>query len=270
MKKILRFLWIPIAAAILVGGYAWLIEPNLLRVSRQEAAADGKTGPLTVVFFTDTHFGSLYSPDHLSRIVEKINAEKPDLALFGGDFFDAYAKDAALFDLEQIGETLSEIDAGLGKYAVWGNHDRGGGASRVYEQVMEAGGFSVLDNRWVSLPESGLVLAGVDDGLLGTPSLDLSDAPADAFVILLSHEPDPVRELPAGGVDLILSGHSHGGQVSLPFLTQAVLPPGGREFRKGWYRLGESALFVSCGIGTTKLPVRLGNIPEICVFTLTP
>ena len=127
MKKILRFLWIPIAAAILVGGYAWLIEPNLLRVSRQEAAADGKTGPLTVVFFTDTHFGSLYSPDHLSRIVEKINAEKPDLVLFGGDFFDAYAKDAALFDLEQIGETLSEIDAGLGKYAVWGNHDRAAG-----------------------------------------------------------------------------------------------------------------------------------------------
>lgn len=134
MKKLFRFFLILFAAAILVGGYARFIEPNLLRVSRQKVSTAGKTEPLTAVFFTDTHFGSQYSPRNLAKIAEKINAQNPDLVFFGGDFFDAYWQDADLLDLDMIAEELSKIQAPLGKYAVWGNHDRGGGASRVYCQ----------------------------------------------------------------------------------------------------------------------------------------
>lgn len=270
MKKFFRFVLIVIAAALLVGGYARFVEPNLLRTNHETISTDGKTGPLTVVFFTDTHFGSQYSPQNLTRIVEKINAADPDLVFFGGDFFDTYWQDAELLDLSMISEELSKIQADLGKYAVWGNHDRGGGASQIYEQTLEAGGFTVLNNQWVSIPEENLTIAGVDDALLGTPSLNLEGAPEDGFTILLSHEPDLITELSMESVDWVLSGHSHGGQVRLPFLTEKILPPGSQQFFKGWYIWEQADLFVSSGIGTTQLPVRLGNIPEICVFELTP
>ena len=190
MKKLFRFFLILFAAAILVGGYARFIEPNLLRVSRQKVSTAGKTEPLTAVFFTDTHFGSQYSPRNLAKIAEKINAQNPDLVFFGGDFFDAYWQDADLLDLDMIAEELSKIQAPLGKYAVWGNHDRGGGASRVYENVLSKGGFTVLSNQWLSVPDSNLTIAGVDDALLGSPSLNLEGASPEAFTILLSHEPD--------------------------------------------------------------------------------
>ncbi len=270
MKKFFRFVLIVITAAILVGIYARFVEPNFLRTNSQTLSTDGKTGPLTVVFFTDTHFGSQYSPQNLSRIVEKINEENPDLVFFGGDFFDTYWQDADLLDLTMISEELSQIHANLGKYAVWGNHDRGGGAAQVYEQTLEAGGFTILNNQWYLIPEENLTIAGVDDALLGTPSLNLDGAPEDSFTILLSHEPDLITELFMDGVDWVLSGHSHGGQVSLPFLTEKILPPGSQHFYKGWYTWEQADLFVSSGIGTTQLPVRLGNIPEICVFELTP
>ena len=270
MKKLFRFFLILFAAAILVGGYARFIEPNLLRVSRQKVSTAGKTEPLTAVFFTDTHFGSQYSPRNLAKIAEKINAQNPDLVFFGGDFFDAYWQDADLLDLDMIAEELSKIQAPLGKYAVWGNHDRGGGAFRVYESVLAKGGFTVLSNQWVPVPDNDLTIAGVDDALLGSPSLNLEGAPPEAFTILLSHEPDLIAELPMEGIDLVLSGHSHGGQVTLPFLTEKILPPGSQRFYKGWYAWGQADLFVSSGIGTTKLPVRLGNVPEIYVLELTP
>lgn len=269
MKKFFRFVLIVITVAILVGSYARFVEPNLLRINRQTLSTDGKTGPLTVVFFTDTHLGSQYSPQNLTRIVEKINEENPDLVFFGGDFFDKYEQDAELLDLATISQELSQIQANLGKFAVWGNHDLGGGASQVYKQTLETGGFTILNNQWISFPEQNLTIAGVDDALLGTPSLNLDGSPEDAFTILLSHEPDLITELSMDGVDWVLSGHSHGGQVTLPFLTEKILPPGSQRFYKGWYTWEQADLFVSSGIGTTQLPVRLGNIPEICVFELT-
>lgn len=130
---------------------------------------------------------------------------------------DAYYRDAALLDLEALAEVFQQLEPPLGCYAVWGNHDLGGGAARVYEGVLANMGFQLFQNEAVSIPDTNITLIGLDDMLLGQPSFDWDSLPEDGVRILLSHEPDLVGVLDSSAFSLALSGHSHGGQVSFPF-----------------------------------------------------
>ena len=267
-KRWYRWLWaIPVLLALLPL-YAWQLEPRLLVVKEEQVSCPGAPDGLRIAFFTDTHFGRHYNQQHAGRIVEKIEKGQPDLVIFGGDLLDAYYRDAALLDLEALAEVFQRLEPPLGCYAVWGNHDLGGGAARVYEEVLGNMGFQLLQNEAVSIPDTNITLIGLDDMLLGQPSFDWDSLPEDGVRILLSHEPDLVSALDSSAFSLALSGHSHGGQVSLPFLTSRILPTGARQYVKGWYDLDGASLFVSSGLGMTQLPFRLGNPPEICFITL--
>lgn len=94
-----------------------------------------------IVFFTDTHFGALYDEKHLKRIVQMINGLDADIIVFGGDLFDNFARDKEILDMEYLQKELSRIEGKIGKYAVFGNHDYGGGAIRIYEDFMNNCGF---------------------------------------------------------------------------------------------------------------------------------
>lgn len=274
--------WLPVAAAALLGGYSFLVEPRRRIVTRHEirspelpAGFDGKK----IVQFSDTHLLHYHSLKRFEKLVETINSLEPDLVAFTGDLFDAASKrtegDAAVCPL------LRRIQAPLGKFAVYGNHDFGYSRRiRTAGTYLTEGGFDVLVNetRAVSLPDGdSITVSGLDDFVLGKPDPRgvLSKLPERGFHLLLAHEPDAAVGLESYPVALQLSGHSHGGQVYVPGVGAIIRTEFGKKYVRGMYSFSSPSrpgrpyrLYVNRGIGTTRLNVRFGNVPEIAVFTL--
>ena len=264
--------WI-VLAALLTGLYARFVEPNLLVVRRLSFQAEGITADCRVVFFTDTHFGEDKPVDSAKQLAERINQLEPDLVIFGGDLLDNYARDREQMDLELLREQLSGINAPDGKYAVWGNHDWGGGAARIYQEFMESCGFQVLKNESLLLEKYQIQILGYDDYLTGDLEGQLPYFAEGVFPLLVAHEPytaELLFDLPEQV--LMLSGHTHGGQVGIPWIVRQILPPGSGGFVRGMYALDETEesarVYVSSGIGTTRLPLRLLSPPEIVCIDL--
>lgn len=280
MLKIIRrtILLVLLLAAALLGviGYSYFIEPNRLTVKTFTVTTEKEVSPCTVVFFTDTHFGEYYDIAHAEEIVDTINGLDPDFVLFGGDLLDNYARDRQALDLEALRDSLSRVEARAGKFAVWGNHDYGGGAVRIYQEFMTSCGFTVLDDESQLFEEYGIRVFGYDDVLVGWTPPELYTIQSEAFNLILSHEPCIARQIESSSDNLLLAGHTHGGQVSLPLITARLLPPGSEGFRKGFYTQGEIGtetalqMYVSSGIGMTRYPFRLFNVPEIVQIQLRP
>ncbi|WP_291245463.1 metallophosphoesterase [Fournierella sp.] len=277
-KRKRRWIWVLfwiVLAALLAGLYARFVEPNLLVVRRLSFQAQGIAADCRVVFFTDTHFGEDKSVDSAKQLADHINRLEPDLVIFGGDLLDNYARDREQLDLELLRQQLSNIEAPGGKYAVWGNHDWGGGAARIYQKFMESCGFRVLKNESLLLEEYQLQLLGYDDYLTGELGGQLPAFAEGVFPLLVAHEPYTAQLL--SGIPeraLMLSGHTHGGQVGIPWIARRILPPGSGGFVRGLYALDDAEhsaqIYVSSGIGTTRLPLRLLSPPEIVCIDLQP
>lgn len=268
--KIIIILTIILAA---IAAYAYYIEPELLIVrdmqikSQNIQSTNQNSEKIKVVFFSDTHFREEYNEKKLDAIVEKINEQDADIVAFGGDLIDSYY--VSPVDLDYLKAGLSKVKAKYGKFAVYGNHDYGGGASRIYGDLMTESGFTVLKNDFVMIDEINTVVYGMDDYLLGNPDKSVAEnADKSYYNILLSHAPDIIDDSKVKNVDFILSGHTHGGQVFIPFFQEKILPPGGVKYVKGLYNVNDSQLFVSSGIGTTKIKFRFLNVPEIMSFKL--
>lgn len=267
MKMWKKVLGMVTGAAVLLAGYSFFWEPYHLKVTRQTVELAGVT-PFRVVFFSDTHFGRWYDTKQAEKLAKTITEQQPDVVIFGGDLIDQYWRDGAEMDLSEIAEALATIQSTYGCYAIWGNHDHGGGAVRVYEQLMGEAGFTVLKNEVVAPEDAPFQLIGLDDALLGEMELPAWEPMEGRATLLLGHEPDDTALFLTDGMDLALSGHSHGGQVSLPFLTDKIMPKGAWTYSKGWYDIGGNRLFVSSGVGMTVLPLRFASGSEICVFEM--
>ncbi|WP_245676687.1 metallophosphoesterase [Bacillus solimangrovi] len=275
MKRSFKLL---INTIILTGGtyvYARYIEPRLIRTNLEKIVApqipesfDG----LRILQFSDTHIGHNYTLDQFKRLVEKINEQSCDLVLFTGDLVD----EPNNYDqLDQISPILSAIQAPLGKYAIFGNHDHGGYGTEIMKKVYEQSDFQLLMNERVDIYNTlgeRIIIGGIDDAMLGhpKPELALQNVTEEDFAILLAHEPDIFAHLGSFHFHTQLSGHSHGGQVQLPFLGPLYTPPGAKKYYEGWYDHAdnEKKLYVNRGIGTTREPYRFLSIPEITIFTL--
>lgn len=266
IRKILLTILILIVALPI---YAFKIEPNLVVVHRLQLGDPNKPKEVKVLQLSDIQVSESYATNRIDKVIRKVNHEKPDIIVFTGDLFDNYAKYA---HEQEIIEKLSEMNAAIGKYAVWGNHDYGGGAARIYERVMNAAGFAVLKNsgETISLKnDKQLFIGGMDDSLLGNPSVDetLAYRGSYDYSVLLSHEPDVADKLIGTNTQLILAGHSHGGQVRLPFYeVKNVLA---EKYTRGLYELSDrTKLYVNTGLGTTAIHARFAVPPEISVFQL--
>jgi hypothetical protein len=228
-----------------------------------------------VVQFSDIHFDEYTDSAFLARIVAHVNSLAPDLLLITGDYISygplpiSFAAGAAF--------RCTEILRGLAcplRFAVMGNHDTAVGAHLISEALHRAN-IELLFNRNVPIERDGqrLWLGGVDDPCTGSPNLHLAvPRQPDGPVLLMCHAPayaDVVVDHPRGHiVDLMFSGHSHGGQIRLPFVGPVVLPPWGKKYVEGLYRFNHLQLYTNRGIGTVGLPFRLNCPPEITVFTL--
>ena len=267
--KLSKFFLITIAIlTILLLGvyiYARYIEPNLLMVNRVNLESSRMDGHLKIVFFGDTHMGEFNNIDQLERIVNEINAQNPDLVIFTGDLISA-SKNLNV-DTDAISQTLKKIQAPYGKYCVMGNHEYATLKQYSYKDLMNSANFEVLVNDWLDIPEINIRLLGLDDAYSGKPDKNLSDAALDsAYNIMITHEPDIIDQMDIDGIQLILAGHTHGGQISVPFLTEKFLPPGGKKYVKGLFEVGsdgQTNLFVTKGTGMSTIPYRFMNVPEI-------
>lgn len=246
-----------------------------LRVSRIEVPLSGWRADWRVLQLSDVHVGQNLSMAQLERFVERANREAADLICLTGDIADGpYA------DLERFFPVLGRLQARLGVIAVLGNHDHHAGADRV-EAALEANGIRVLRDEATTLERDGerLHVIGLDDrgpdwarGMHDDPVLDrlLAAAPEGVPTLLLVHRPDVFRQASREGVALTLSGHTHGGQLAVPWF-------GGRRrnfaefvtrFDRGSFRVGGSLLHVNCGLGVTGQRIRLFTPREISVFHL--
>ncbi|MDQ0214824.1 putative MPP superfamily phosphohydrolase [Oikeobacillus pervagus] len=256
--------------------YARFIEPRRLDITEIEiehTLIPPSFQGMKILQFSDTHIGFQYDPAMLLNHVETINSLQPDIVLFTGDLLD---EPNQYDDIEKIISILKMIKAPFGKFAIYGNHDHGGYGTDIYERVMRNSGFTLLKNesKVISMiDQSKIYIAGVDDLILGKPDIHatLRSIPNEQFTILLAHEPDFANQLPKHRIHLQLSGHSHGGQIRLPFIGALYTPPYAEKYQDGQYYipLQKMTLYVNRGIGTTRLPFRFLAVPEITIFTLT-
>ena len=251
-------------AAGALGAGAALAEPRRLSLKKYTLGAGANR--VRLVQFSDIHIGPWMKKPRVNGLVQRINRLAPDAVLFTGDLYDRF------MDWRRVEDALplAQLRAPLGKYAVWGNHDRAN-MGRYYPEILSRAGFSLLENTWVVLKVAEgkkLCIAGVDDMLFGRPQpAKLRRIPETAdYHLLMVHEPD-AAPLFAEVYDLILSGHTHGGQVRLP-LVPPVTTEMGRRYIRGFYDLSGAKLYVSPGLGCTKLPFRFRVAPEITVFDL--
>jgi len=221
-----------------------------------------------ILQLSDIHHSLFVPPDQVAAVVELSNRLKPDLVALTGDFV-SYSRSS----IEPVAEILGGLRARAGVVAVLGNHDFRVGADAV-ERALLLRRIQVLRNRhrWLQRRGARLYLAGVDDYGYGA---DLEKAlrgiPQGAATILLAHNPRLVTAAACREVALVLSGHTHGGQVNLPLLgTVYGRSPEQMRFKIGWDRLGATQIYVSRGIGTIVLPLRWRCPAEVPLFELEP
>jgi hypothetical protein len=223
---------------------------------------------LRVLLISDVHCGPFISPKRLAETFRRAMTLEPDLVVLAGDL--------ATSRVEEVAGCLPafrELQAGLGVYAVLGNHDHYTGETDRLCRLLEQAGIEMLQNRNTVLEKGGgrLVLAGVDDLAFGRPDLEkaLDGVPSGPPVVLVSHNPDLFFDAARKQVDLVLSGHTHGGQIRCPGLPVLVRMS---RFRldEGRYEAAGSSLVVSRGLGAVGLPVRFACPPEVVLLTLRP
>jgi uncharacterized protein len=272
MERTRRRAWI---ASLALGGallalYAFGVEPAWIEVTRHRVDAP-LDPPLTLAHLSDLHSFGIGRRER--RLLEQLDAERPDAIVITGDSM----VDGALFGprpgsredqaYARAAPLLGRLHAPLGVWVVRGNWEE---LRRVPDEhgYYSALGLHFLLNEAAEM-RPGVWVAGFDD-LQGSPRLEpaLRAIPADArFALALFHSPAFFDRLD-GRFPLALAGHTHGGQVRLPFLPPLWLPSGCGRYVEGWYESGGSRLYVSRGIGTSVLPVRFLCRPELAIITL--
>jgi predicted MPP superfamily phosphohydrolase len=236
----------------------------------KHAEAHRPRRPLRIAFGSDFHAGGMTDDRTLEQACATLAELEPDVLLLGGDFVTSRA-----VDVERIAPLLAEIPAPLGKFAVLGNHDLYVETAHV-EARLESAGITVLTNSYVRLadPFGDVVICGLDDALEGNPLPHLALDGVEGTRIVLMHSPDVLTALGDREFDLALCGHTHGGQIALPWGTPIIVPGGrlSRRYCRGRYQVGcndANALLVSRGIGCSALPLRLFAAPEVHLCLIT-
>jgi len=268
-------LWSLLALACALSLDAFWIEPSRLVVNRQELKLPNWPAALAglrIAFVSDLHVGSPHwGVPKLRELVTRVNAERPDLILLGGDYL---INDVLLGEhvaAEPIAAELGQLRAPLGVLAVLGNHDWWNDGAHV-RATFEAHGVQVLDaeTRRIELNGSSFCVLGMRDEEVRdrSPRRELDLALPGLPLLVLVHEPDIFSELDERP-SLVLAGHTHGGQVNLPLLGRRIVPSRfGQRFAAGHIVEGGRHLFVTTGVGTSIWPVRFGVPPEIALLTL--
>ena len=267
--------WIGAAAAAAgaVGAYAFLVEPLWLQVTRTRIHVRGLHPDLEgfrIALLTDMHAGEGTPLWLIRRAAKLAMREQPHLVALTGDFA---ADDAPSF--APVLDALSGLRAPHGVWAVPGNHDYTVGIERWHRELSRYPGIRNLTNRsqMERVGGAALCVAGVDDWTKGEPRMDALPPPEERdFTLLLAHDPDQAERArrTCDAVGLVVSGHTHGGQVRLPFVGAIKNPAEYEElYEEGLRRRPWTQVYTSRGVGTVHIPVRFLCRPEVALLELT-
>ena len=219
-----------------------------------------------IVHFSDLHYGSTIRNKEMEKIVNEINRLKPDLVVFTGDLIDEPYQ-MTDDDIQNLIKYLNNINSSIGKYIINGNHD----VKDSFQKVVQNIDFKDLNNKNELVYYKGNVpinLVGLDDYLNHT--MDINEAfnyENDYYTILLAHEPDVFDRI-SYDIDLMLSGHSHNGQVRLPFIGVLGTPEGSKKYFDEKYKINKTEMYISGGLGTSMAPFRFLVKPSINFYRL--
>jgi predicted MPP superfamily phosphohydrolase len=241
-----------------LGVYAFWIEPNWIEVTRHKILAPLNT-PIKIAHLTDIHTSSLAGRE--LKMLELLEREQPDLIAITGDSISVTS------DYPGLRDVISRLHAPLGVWIVRGNHEDWWPIEDEAEFYRSAGARFLLNSSGQARADVWLV--GFDDQFGGSPDANKAFAavPESAYRIALFHSPTFLANV-AGRCDLALAGHTHGGQVRLPFIGPLWLPPYSGKFVRGWFDQQGTRMYVSRGIGTSILDVRFLSRPEIAIITI--
>jgi predicted MPP superfamily phosphohydrolase len=239
------------------------IEQITINLKRLPKNLDG----FRIVHLSDIHHSPLTNLEHIKRAIEISNDLRPDMFILTGDYVSHESE-----YIEPVAEVLGELKSVYGTFACLGNHDHWTNADLVTSSF-RAAGINVLINEGFRLSAKGesFWLCGVDDFMMGKTNLRaaLKGSELDEMKLLLSHNPAVFKRAVYSNIDLVLSGHTHGGQVKLREPREKVFFPNmRRRLTSGLHRRKDSQIYITRGIGTVVLPVRYQCPPEISVLEL--
>ncbi len=249
----------------------------------KEYKVENKSLPLSfhgfkIVHISDIHYGRTVKEDHLINLVENINLINPDIVVFTGDLIDK----SFLLDKKtknKIINILSKINTYYGKYAISGNHDL---YFKEYNDILEKSNFINLNNNFDIIYNhqyESLFLAGLESEIKGNPDISkIMDHFTDEegvttfnfpYKILIMHTPDTFDKIKNYNFDLVLAGHSHNGQIRLPYIGPIMKFEGSKKYYEPFYKINTTNFFISGGIGTTIVNFRFFNKPSFNFYRLT-
>ncbi|MGH7297608.1 MAG: metallophosphoesterase, partial [Polyangiaceae bacterium] len=258
------------ASGLALGAYGVLVRRRWFRVVEREVRVPGldpALDGLRVAHLSDLHVGMLTPKAWAQAWSRAANRLKPHVAVVTGDMVTS-----GVDFHEDIADALGELRAELGVFSSMGNHDYFGEGEPLVS-LLEGRGIRVLRNGGLVVERGGgrLWLAAIDDTWTRRDDLELAlrDRPAGMPTVLLAHDPARFDQAADAGVELVLSGHTHGGQVAVPFLAKTLsLSSLAHQYNMGFYTRGRSTLYVHPGLGTTGPPIRIGAAPEVTLLIL--
>lgn len=277
MKKFIRFLFFILLFFLLLLIYGRYIGTDGLITKEYtiNADIDESFNGLKIVHFSDLHYLRVTGSDTLKQVVDEINLIKPDIVFFTGDLID---KDFKLNDKEKnnLISLLSDIKSKYGKYAVLGNHDYIKD-EELFKEIYSSSNFILLQNSFDIIYGNNndkLFIGGVDTYSYDKADISkvmeyFNDNEDINYKIILCHEPDYIDEIVKDyNVDLVLSGHSHNGQINIPYIKKFFLPKGSRKYYDNYYKVQDTDLYISSGIGLSRLNLRMFNKPSINFYRI--
>ncbi len=259
-----------VSAGALAASYPVMIERYLIGVNTyriQLARLPEAFHGFTIVHLTDIHYGSLVPLELVAYIVRRTNSLPGDITVCTGDYVH---KNDLPDPVDEVWPVLSQLEAPAGVYSVLGNHDHWASTRRSLYWLRRSG--QNLRQRAVPIERGGqrIWLGGVGDLWEDAPSIDgaFQGLPPDECKLVLAHNPDTADLPRQTRIDLMISGHTHGGQVRLPFYGPLVLPVKNKRYSSGIIDTPDMKLFISRGIGWAGYPVRFNCPPEIAVLVL--
>lgn len=269
-----KFLKLTVTGAIagIIGSYPVLIERYLVQVNRYRISVPNlphQFNGFTIVQLTDLHFGSMVPLSFLKYVIGKANGLRKDMIVCTGDYVHRRDTDE---EVNRIWPLLSELKAPSGVYSVLGNHDHWADSQRSVYWLERSG--QNIQHRTHHFEREGkrLWIAGGGDLLEDHRNFDhmLRNVPEEDCRIVLAHNPDSADSSFSERIDLMICGHTHGGQINIPFYGTPVLPVKNKNYSSGLKKsIKGQPVFISKGIGWAVFPVRFNCFPEIAVLELS-
>ncbi|MBO5183037.1 MAG: metallophosphoesterase [Bacilli bacterium] len=267
LRKLFFYIILIIIITIIYSRYVGTSGLFIKEYSIESNKITEKFNGFKIAHFSDFHFGRTTSTSELKQLVDEINLTKPDIVIFTGDFID---KDVKITDkeLSYIIDELSKINSTYGNYYVNGNHDL---KYDKFYQMFESANFINLNNTYdvvYNTNNEAILLSGLSTN---KDTVFLEEALKDdnyIYKINIMHYPDYISDIKKYNFDLVLAGHSHNGQVRIPFYGAIYTPNYAKKYYKEYYKVDNTDFYISSGIGTSMYNFRLFNRPSFNLYRL--